>query len=71
MPYEALTLLPPVRDRIVAVMKAHPGLTARQVAEHIGLPRESVDVEIEALHAAGRITILRARSISRRKWSVA
>lgn len=40
---------------LLRLLKAHPGLTAKQAAEHLGLSPRAVEKQLAALKAAGRL----------------
>lgn len=67
--YEAPSLLPTPRQRILDVLLAEPGLTAREVVQRLGLPRELIDPLFVDLARSGEIEI-RCLSQSRRRWIV-
>ena len=56
------------RERILALLKAEPRLTQRQVAERVGLTRNGVKYHIKALRAAGAIR--RTGSSKSGRWEV-
>ena len=56
------------KERILALLKAEPRLTQRQVAERVGLTRDGVKYHIKALKAAG--VIRRTGSSTSGRWRV-
>ena len=40
---------------LLRLLKAHPGLTAKQAAEQLGLSQRAVEKQLAALKAAGRL----------------